>query len=122
MLKTHPPGWTGLEFNTKTHTHTVVMQFSALTPYTVSANCHSLHFWTGLTQASSLGTRGWRLALWDSEAEDSDLVQGKPLTRCWEEGVIYVVLGQGASGVRAVPLQEAVFFEGTALRGGHKAR
>lgn len=37
--------------------------------------------------------------------------------RCREEGVIDVVLSQGASGIGAVALQETVFFEGTALLG-----
>lgn len=47
-----------------------------------------------------------------------DRVQNEPLTWRREERVVDVVLGQGAGGVRAVPLQEAVFLEGTALLGG----
>lgn len=77
--------------------------------------CHDPRLGTGPKEARGPGAKARRLAAANGEAEAHGRCQSSPLTRGREEGVTDVVLGQGACGVGAVALQDAVLLDGAAL-------
>lgn len=83
-----------------------------LTPFIVSAKLPLSAFGSARKVP---GNKEQALLIGAEEADMHDCFLRKPLTRCWEECIIYAVLCQGTSGIWAVPLQEAVLLCGTTL-------